>query len=459
MVFPHSPSDEGAEPSTDGTRPGPAAGTSAPAGPAGRSPLARRARELAARTAAPTTAERDTEGRWDPALFTALAGPASPVTGPAGTGTGATLAAPTSTGTGIGTGTTGPTHADPADPTGPINGTGPITLTGPLVPREFGGAALTARETCALLQGFAEGSRDPGLALAAVVHAVLVTVPLRAFGTARQREHYLPRMASGEWTGALSLPQTQGAALAPTVTARPATDGPGGWKLAGELDLVAGAPHAHHFLVVAAHEGGGRTAFLVDRHTPGLRIHEADPAALRTCAWGRLVLDDCPLPEDAVLGTALGAAHETEPLLAALDWVFTSATWLGVMRALTADALDAARDRKLFGRPIAHAQSARFALADMATRCELAEGLLYAAADRFDDGGRPAPQEAAAARLFVATAARAVTDAAARLSGPLALTGDRLVERAYRDVLFFAETGGGTDVLRPVIAASVLGLG
>ncbi|WP_158578655.1 acyl-CoA dehydrogenase family protein [Spongiactinospora rosea] len=374
-------------------------------------PLVERVRALAGRVAGPTAADRDRDRRWDPELLTELAR--------AGAG----------------------------------------CLTGPLVPRSLGGAELSAVQTFALLEGLGEGARDPGLALAVGVHAVLATVPLRAFGTLGQRARYLPRTASGEWPAGLSLRQTQGAALDSTVTARPAMAGLGGWVLSGELDLVVNAPIANHFLVVAAHHGGGRTAFVVDRTTPGLLITEAAPAAMRTCAWGRIVLDGCRVPDEAVLGTPLGAATEVEPLLATLDWVFTSAPWLGIMRALTRDAVNGAHQANRFGRPVAHAQSARFTLADLATRCELAGGLLYRAARRFDTDGRPSHQDAAIARLFAAEAALAVTEGMARLSGPLAFTGDHLIERAHRDALFFAETGGGTEVLRPVIAASLLGLG
>ncbi|MFD6423370.1 acyl-CoA dehydrogenase family protein [Streptomyces sp. NPDC060198] len=369
-------------------------------------------RELAGRLAWPTTAARDDERRWDADLFTRLADTR--------------------------------------------HGGG---LAGPLVPQALGGRGLSAADTCELLEGLAEGSRDPGLALAVTAHAVLVTVPLRAFGTPRQRERYLPRMASGEWFGALSLHQTQGASTAPAVTARRNPSAHDGWILTGELDLVAGAPQAHHFLVIAAHEDGGRTAYVVDRTTPGLLLHDDAPAAMRTCPWGRLVLDDCPVPGDAVLGTPGEASAEAEPLLAALDWVFSSAPWLGVMRALARDAIAASRDRALFGRPLAHSQSTRFALADLATHSELAEGLLRRTAALFDAGGRPTLPQAAAARLFVASCARAVTDAAARLTGPLTPTGDHLAERAFRDALFFSQTGGGPAVLHPVIAAHLLGIG
>ncbi|MEU5219254.1 acyl-CoA dehydrogenase family protein [Streptomyces sp. NPDC020807] len=373
--------------------------------------LADRTRELVDRLVRPSTADRDRRRHWDKTLFTAL----SASTGPA--------------------------------------------LAGLLVPEAYGGPGLTATQTCAVLDALGEGSRDPGLSLAVTVHAVLATVPLRAFGSPAQRERYLPRMATGEWLGAVSLRQTQSTAFAPTITARPATDGPGGWILGGEVDMVALGPQAHHFLVIAEHEDGSRTAFVLDRDTPRLRVDSTDSVAMHTCPWGRLVLDGCSVPSETVLGTVGSAATEIEPLLATLDWVFSGASWLGIMRSLTSDALAAAVTRKLFGAPLAHAQSARFVLADIATRGELAAGLLHRAAAQFDAGGRPSRQDAAAARLFVAASARTVTEGAARLAGPLAATGDQFVERAYRDALFFASAGGGDDVLRPVIAASLLGLG
>ncbi|NEA34962.1 acyl-CoA dehydrogenase family protein [Streptomyces sp. SID13031] len=318
---------------------------------------------------------------------------------------------------------------------------------------------LTGGQTAAFLTALGEGSQDPGLALAFTTHAVLTAVPLRAFGTSAQQERYLPRIAAGEWLGALSLRQTQGAAFASTVAVKPALGAESGWVLSGDLEQVVLGTQAHHYLVIAEHSDGSRTAFLLDRDTPGLRIEESDPAAMRSCPWGRLFLDECRVPSDAVLGTVGAAVAETEPFLATLDWVFTSASWLGIMQALINESLAAVHARNLFGAPLVHSQSVRFLLADLAIQNELAAGLLNRAAAQFDGDASPSHQEAATARLFTAAAVRTVAEGAAQLAGPAASTADGLVERAHRDALFFASTGGGAEVLRPVIAASLLGLG
>ncbi|MFI1993752.1 acyl-CoA dehydrogenase family protein [Actinoplanes sp. NPDC020271] len=356
--------------------------------------LVEQARYLAAQLAQPSSAERDRPGRWDASLFKALTAAFAP--------------------------------------------------------------GLTGTQTAAVLTALGEGGRDPGLTLAVTAHAVLTTVPIRAFGTTAQRERYLPRIASGEWPGGLSLQQTRGTALACTVAVIPAADGASGWMLSGRLDQVVLGVEAHHYLVVAQHDDGSRTAFLLDRDTPGLRAEPDGPAALASCAWGRLTLDQTRVPADAVLGTVGAAGTETEPLVAALDWVFTSAGWLGLMRALTDDALAGARTLELFGAPLAHSQSIRFLLADLAVQNELTAGLLHRAAARFDGDATPSAREAATVRHFTAGAVRTVAEGAARLAGA---TAPGLVERAHRDALFFASAAGGADVLRPVIAAPLLGLG
>ena len=365
-------------------------------------------RRFAERAIRPGVDARDSERRWDPVLFAGLA-----ATG----------------------------------------------LVGALVPAELGGGGCGATEVADALVALGEAGRDYGLALATVAHAVLTAVPIRALGTRSQREEYLPALAGGELVGSVSLRQTQGAAAAPAVLVHAAATGDGSWLLGGELDLVPQAASAGVFLVVAQHPDGTRTAFLVDHDTPGVSVDRtAPPPAAATCAWGRVVLDGCVLGPDAVLGAVGGAAAGVEPLLASLDWTFTSAVQVGIIRALATDSIVRAGARTLFGRPVTHVQSERLSLSDMASRGELAWNVVRLAAESFDEG-RPSHLHAATARHFTARAARFVADRAAQVLGATGCAGDQVVERAHRDALFFSETGGGPEVLRPVIAANLLGLG
>ncbi|GAA2659607.1 acyl-CoA dehydrogenase family protein [Actinosynnema pretiosum] len=366
-------------------------------------PVTDAVRRFAHERVRPTAEARDAARRWEPGLFAALAG------------------------------------------------TG---LTGALVPASLGGGGRGATEVAGALAALGAGGRVVGFGLAALGHAVLATAPVRAFGTPEQRARLLPDLASGSRIGAVSLRETRGWAAEPGV--RATATGPG-WVLTGALDLVPQAASADHLVVVAGHGDGTRTAFLLERGATGLSVDAAAPLAVPTGGWGGVVLDGVPVGADAVLGGVGRAGTGVEPLLASLDWTFTSALWVGVMRALTADAPARMGARTLFGRPVSHVQSARLSLADMAARCELAWGLVERAARAFDDG-EPSHLHAATARHFTSAAARFTVDRAAELCGATGTARERTAERAHRDALFLADTGG-VEVLRPVIAASVLGLG
>ncbi|MFF5019990.1 acyl-CoA dehydrogenase family protein [Streptomyces sp. NPDC001165] len=356
------------------------------------------AHAYAALKVAPNTAERDRAGHWDPQLFAGLA---------------------------------------------------TIGLSGgALLPPSHGGHGLTALQTAALLDGYADGSQDPGTALAAIAHGLLCAAVVHRLAPETLRRRLLPALASGEQICGISLLDTLGGAVPTTATATP-VDG-GGAVLTGAKRLVVNAEIAHQFVVVITEH-----AYLVDRDTPGLTVVEGlGPAAVPTCTWGELAFEECRLGPGAVLGPAVQAV----PLLAAHERVFSSAVWLGAMRSLVRHSAALAGQRRLFDAPLGHSQAVRARLADMRTRLELCVGLVHRAAALLDRPGTVPSQHTATVRLFTATAAQAVAESAAALFGPEALADGHPVHRAQRDAAFFAAAGGGPDVLQPVIAAPLLAL-
>jgi alkylation response protein AidB-like acyl-CoA dehydrogenase len=270
-------------------------------------------------------------------------------------------------------------------------------------------------------------------------------------------------MASGEWVGGLSLFELEGGAASPNLTARAIKQGRR-WLLRGEKAHVVNAPVAHHFLVMAVTDPSASparlSAFLVDRDSPGLHIRTpTEPMGMRTCPSAELVLEDCEVPEEALLGTEGAALSEVLPLLLALDRTLMAAPWLGLMRALTFRTARQAREQELFSRPLARFQSIRAMLADMQTRCELSADMLYRAAWQLDQLPRPPRQDAAGAKLFVSTSAQKVARDAVQVHGLCGMAPHRFLERAYRDSMFLTITGGSSEVLRSIIAGSLLNLG
>lgn len=321
------------------------------------------------------------------------------------------------------------------------------------LPAKYGGRDLGVARACALWEGLGEATADAGFVLALSAHALLCAVPLWKLGTPKQRRHYLPRVATGEWAGALSLHELEGAASPANLGVLALPSARGGWVLSGSKSHLVNGSFAHFFLVTAVEDSGAVSAFVVDRDSPGLSV-ERDAQGGET-----LVLQDCPVPQWALLGTDGAALRELLPLLSALDCTAVLAPWLGVMQAVMERALGAALDAEAFGRPVERFQTVRFAVADMRTRCELSRDLLHRAAWQLDAMPAPGRQEAAIARLFVTAAAGSVAADGSRV---LALAGrpdDPVAERAARDARRLAMTAGGLDAFLSVIAGSLLELG
>ena len=295
------------------------------------------------------------------------------------------------------------------------------------------GVGAAPLEAVALLEGLGEAG-DVGLALAVGAHGVLCGVPIERFGTPLQRQ-VLPALAKGHQVAAISRSEVDGEPSPVTAV----HDGRS-WRLDGTRTGVVNGPVADHFLVTATAATGERTAFLLDRDLPGLDVLvERDPVALRTRPVGDLVLTDCEVGDDAVLGVPGGASTDLVPLLALLDRTCLLAPWLGLLRALAA---------RVTETDLAWSQSVRLAVVDVRASAELAADLLYRAAAE-PGGSRRNP---ALAALFLADA----VPKAARLAAELH-PADHAVARAHRDGT--ALTAADREVLRSVIAESLLALG
>jgi alkylation response protein AidB-like acyl-CoA dehydrogenase len=324
-------------------------------------------------------------------------------------------------------------------------------LTGLLVPVRDGGLGLTILEAVALMDGFGEGAVDAGLAFAIGAHALLCGVPIATLGDSAQRERYL----SGQRLGALALSEIDGGATT-NGSGVTATQTGHGWRLDGTRSHVVNAPNADYFLITAATGRYQRTAFLIDRDTPGVCLQrEAEVTSLRTAPTAGLMLAGCQVASGAVLGSVGAAATELVPLLAMLDRTCLLAPWLGILRALAGHTLALATEQPLFGSPLVRSQSVRLAVVDIQTQVELGSGLLYRAAWQLDRMDQAPRQDTAMTKLFLANAVRDAVTTAGKFTR---ITPHHLVERVNRDVLALTASGGA-EVLRSVVAGAMLGLG
>jgi hypothetical protein len=334
-----------------------------------------------------------------------------------------------------------------------------VGILGSFVPVEYGGRGLDIMSTVLMLEGLGYGCRDNGLTLAVNGQLWTVAEPILMFGTEAQKLRYLPGLSTGALIGAHAItePESGSDSYSLTTTAERSRDG---YLLNGVKSLIGMAPECDVALVFAktnpAQGRWGISAFLVDADTEGLTLSKPRPKmGLRTNPSGDMHFENCWIPETARLGPeGAGAAISGESLEWERSLIFCS--HLGAMERQLDEAVEYAKNRHQFGRPIGQFQSVSNRIADMKLRLETAKLLLYRAA-WLKASGAPAGMEAALTKLHFAESFLASSLDAVRVHGGRGYMTDFEVERDLRDAVGGVLYGGTSDIQRHVIAR-LLGL-
>jgi alkylation response protein AidB-like acyl-CoA dehydrogenase len=315
------------------------------------------------------------------------------------------------------------------------------------------GAAIDTRAICLIRETLA---RHNGLADFAFAMQGLGSGAISLFGTAAQRERYLPRVARGDAIAAFALsePDAGSDVAAMRCAARP--DG-GDYVLDGEKTWISNGG-IDDFYVVFARTGEapgarGISAFIVDADTPGLAIAERiDVIAPHPLA--RLRFDGCRVPADRRIGEP---GQGFKVAMATLDVFRTSvaAAALGFARRAFDEALAHARARPMFGQHLADFQLTQAKLAQMATSIDSSALLTYRAAWQRDRGAK-VTKEAAMAKMTATESAQQVIDAAVQMFGALGVTSGHPAERLYREIRALRIYEGATEVQQLIIARELL---
>lgn len=328
---------------------------------------------------------------------------------------------------------------------------GTTGLLGLVTPRAFGGVEGSAQALYAAMAGFGARTADAGLALAWGAHTLGCAIPLGLLGSEAQRRRYLPGLCTGERVGGWAHDDCQ---HAPTHATRRAH----GWVLVGRKAQVVNGPVGDIFLVTAD-TGEGPSVFVIERGAPGLSMGpRTRTSGMRTATIGELVLDGCEVGEDDLLGPE-GAGHAVYRLIQRWERGCMLAPWLGLLRATLTRSVTHAREEREHGMTLAHSQSLRAHLADMRIRLELCERLQARATWQLDHRAEHADRDLAVARLFVGESIAAIVRGAADICAPYSLELGHPIERLVRDAPLAGLLAVRSDVLRSIIAGSLLGLG
>ncbi|WP_307135549.1 acyl-CoA dehydrogenase family protein [Streptomyces aurantiacus] len=283
----------------------------------------------------------------------------------------------------------------------------------------------------------------------------LSATPLIRFGDEEQRRRYLPGMAKGLLVGAFAVSEREAGSEVAAVGLSARRDG-NGYVLDGSKAWIAHATIADLFVVVARTGEGpgplGLTAFLVPADTPGLRTEPLDAIAPRS--FGHLVLENCRVPDESVLGRPGKGFIIAMDLLERFRMTVAAAA-LGFARRASDTALVHTRNRRAYGGTLFDLQLVKASLADMEVRLNASALLTARAAWECDRGGRGFARHSNIAKVYATEAAQQTVDAAVQLFGAAGVVRDGVPERLYRQIRSLRIYEGSTDVLRLAVAGSL----
>jgi acyl-CoA dehydrogenase len=282
-------------------------------------------------------------------------------------------------------------------------------------------------------------------------------------GTNEQKARYLPRLASGQWTACFALSEPEAGSDAANIQTTAVKDGDK-YILNGVKHFITNGDIADLATVFALTDKdkrakGGITAFLVEKGTPGFQVGTVErKMGLRGTHTCQLIFDNCPVPEENIVGGPKMTGLGFKTAMRTLDKgrLTMGASALGSAQRLLELCVDYAKQRVQFKKPIGQFQSIQNMLADMATQIYAARQMLYHAARLRDEKGAAVVKEASMVKLFCTEMAGRAADMAVQIHGGMGYMKDYSVERFYRDLRLTRIYEGTSEIQRMVIARELL---
>ena len=333
---------------------------------------------------------------------------------------------------------------------------GKLGLMSVLVPQEYGGSGLGYQEYVDVIVGISRVCGSIGLSLAA--HNSLCTGHILAFGTEEQKRRWLPRLATAEWLGAWGLTEANTGSDALRMMTTAVEDGEDyiingakNWITHGKSGDIA-------VVMVRTGEQGkasGVSALVVERGTLGFTAGKKEnKLGMRASETTEMIFDNCRVPKANLLGDVGDGFKQAMRVLDG-GRISIAALALGIAKGAFDAAVNYAKERQQFGKPIASFQGISFKLADMATEIEAAELLIRQAAD-LKNRHKPVTKQSAMAKYFASEVCVRVATDAVQIFGGYGYTKDFPVEKFYRDSKLCTIGEGTSEIQKIVISREIL---
>ncbi len=328
------------------------------------------------------------------------------------------------------------------------------------VPKEYGGQGCDILTYAMCVEELSKVCGTTGVIVSA--HTSLCIDPILTYGTEEQKQKYVPDLASGKKIGAFGLTEPGAGTDAQGQQTKAVLDGDE-WVLNGSKCFITNGKEADVYIVIAVTgkvEKRGRvskeiSAFIVEKGTPGFTFGTKEAKmGIRGSSTYELIFTDCRIPKENLLGAkgkGFGIAMHT------LDGgrIGIAAQALGIAEGALETTIAYVKERKQFGRSIAQFQNTQFQLADMATKVQAAQLMVYRAAVA-KNTQKVYSVEAAMAKLMAAEVAMEVTTKCVQLHGGYGYIREYDVERMMRDAKITEIYEGTSEVQRMVISGSLL---
>ena len=330
-----------------------------------------------------------------------------------------------------------------------------LGLLGIPFPKKYGGAGGNNLAYAMAVEEIAKTCGTTSVIICA--HTSLCCYPIYAYGTEEQKMKYLPDLLSGRKLGAFGLTEPGAGTDASGQQTTAVLEGDH-YVLNGVKCFITNATEAETFVVFAMTDKSkgnhGISAFIVEKDFPGFSIGKHEKKmGIRGSATSDLIFEDCIVPKENLLGQE-GKGFKIA--MGTLDGgrVGVAAQALGIGEGAIDEAVAYTKERVQFGKRISQFQNTQFQLADMHTRMQAAQYVVYAAAMK-KQNHEPYSMDAAMAKLFAAEAASDVTRRAVQLFGGYGYTREYPVERMMRDAKIPEIYEGTSEVQRMVIASNL----
>jgi alkylation response protein AidB-like acyl-CoA dehydrogenase len=331
-----------------------------------------------------------------------------------------------------------------------------LGIMGIETPVQYGGGGGTFFEAILAVEELSRCDASAGVVVD--VQNTLVNNAFIRWGSEEQKKKYLAKLAA-DTVGAYALSEASSGSDAFALTTKAELKG-SDYVLNGRKLWITNGKEAGVFVLFATVDAGagykGITAFIVEKDFPGFTVgKKEDKLGIRASSTCELLLEDCRVPKENVLGE-VGKGYKIAIETLNEGRIGIGAQMLGVARGAWEYAVKYAQERKQFGRPISDFQGIQFQIAQMATEIEATRMMVYNAA-RMKDAGMNFVKEAAMTKLFASQVAERVTSLSVEIYGGYGFTKDYPVEKFFRDSKIGKIYEGTSNMQLSTIAKLVMG--